>query len=153
MRQLELRRHATRDPGADRLSPAGVRLAEEVGRSLAGPYDATFVSPARRAAETLEAFARTAPTPLPAPAVAPGLLGQTEDDRTPERLAAAVRELLAGLPEAGRGLAVGHHPLIERAVEGLTGQRIRELAECEGVLLTEERGGALRLVELRRSEG
>jgi phosphohistidine phosphatase SixA len=63
-------------------------------------------------------------------------------------MAETVRALLAGIPDGGRALAVGHTPLIERAAEGLTGDRIDPLGECEGILVTEE-DGSLRVQELR----
>ena len=53
MRTLELRRHAQRDPAADRLSKQGRAQAQSVGTTLAGGYSAVFVSPAQRAAETV----------------------------------------------------------------------------------------------------
>ena len=55
MKTLELRRHARRDPQADRLSPAGRADAEDVGRTSGRRYDVVFVSPAQRAAETADA--------------------------------------------------------------------------------------------------
>jgi hypothetical protein len=44
------------------------------------------------------------------------------------------------LPPGGRGLAVGHTPLIETAVRGLTGQKVRPLKECEGFTIVEDEG-------------
>ena len=52
MRRLDLIRHAKRDPNEDRLSAAGRAQAEDVGREASDGYDAVFVSPAARAAET-----------------------------------------------------------------------------------------------------
>jgi len=49
-----------------------------------------------------------------------------------------VAALLDAVPERGRGLAVSHTPLIERAVLGLTARELEPLGECEGVLLTKE---------------
>jgi phosphohistidine phosphatase SixA len=146
-RTLELRRHARRDPDADRLSAEGLIQAEEVGRSLAGGYALVFVSPAQRASETAGRFLLALDEHLPEHAVVPGLAGQGTD-QSPEALGAVVRELLAQVPEGGRGLAVGHAPLVEKAVLGLTGREIAPLAECEGVLLTEKHG-KLRVEELR----
>ena len=148
MRALEIRRHARRDPAADRLSPEGRAQAEDVGRSLAGPYAVIFVSPARRAAETVAWFLRGMAGQLPDHEVVPGLSG-ADTDGTPEGLSAVVRELLGRVPDGGRGLAVGHTPLIERAVVGLTGIEFGHLAECEGVLLTLADDGTLRVEELR----
>jgi broad specificity phosphatase PhoE len=174
---LELRRHATRDPDADRLSAEGQAQAEAVGRDLPGGYDAVFTSPAQRAAETMAWFLRGLGQKLPAQhGVTDGLASPVEDrwraaakaagtgridavreqdpslvDDESRRLGDAVRELLVSVPEGRRGLAVGHSPLIEAAVFGLTNQVIEPLSECEGVLLREE-DGRVRLAEEYRSE-
>jgi broad specificity phosphatase PhoE len=176
VRALELRRHAPRDPDADALSEQGRALALSVGKDLPGGYAAVFTSPARRAAETAAWFLRGLGQQLPQDhGVAEGLASPVEDrwrsaaraagtgridavrERDPElveeestRLAEAVRELLAQIPEGGRGLAVGHSPLIEAAALGLTGAVIEPLSECEGILVEEE-GGRVRLAaEYRR---
>jgi phosphohistidine phosphatase SixA len=148
---LELRRHARRDPDADRLSPQGRTQAENVGRTFAGRYAVVFVSPAKRAAETVARFARGLQAELPYPAIVPGLAGQGTDG-TPVALGAVVAELLRQVPEGSRGLAVGHTPLLENAVLGLTGHRVEPLSECEGVALTQE-GDQIRIQELRLPEG
>ncbi len=148
MRSLEVRRHAQRDPKADRLSPEGRAQAEDVGRSLAGGYAVVFVSSAERAAETAAWFLRGLGEQLPPHGVIPGLAGKGEDGEAPQELAKVVRGLLERVPEGGRGLAVGHTPLIETAVVGLTGLEIAPLGECEGVLLTED-GGTITVEELR----
>jgi broad specificity phosphatase PhoE len=75
MRQLELRRHAKRDPNNDRLSPQGRAQAEDVGRTSAVGYDAVFVSPAERAAETAAWIIRGSGRQLPEHGVIPGLAG------------------------------------------------------------------------------
>ncbi|MGH2765870.1 MAG: histidine phosphatase family protein [Actinomycetota bacterium] len=176
MRALELRRHAPRDPDADALSEQGQTMALHVGKDLPGGYSVLFTSPARRAAETAAWFLRGLGQQLPQEhGVAEGLgspvegrwraaakaagTGRVDAVRThdPElvdeesaRLAGAVRELLAAVPDGGRGLGVGHSPLIEAAVYGLTGTVIDPLGECEGVLV-EEDGGRVRLAaEFRR---
>lgn len=177
MRALELRRHAPRDPDADRLSGEGQALAEAVGRDLPGGYDAVFTSPAKRAAETMAWFLRGLGQKLPAQhGVAEGLASPVEErwraaakaagtgridavrehdpslvDDESRRLGEAARALLVAVPEGRRGLAVGHSPLIEAAVFGLTNQVIEPLRECEGVLLQEE-DGLVRLAEEYRSE-
>lgn len=152
MRTLEVRRHAIRDPHADRLSPEGRAQAESLGRELAttGGYDVVFVSPAQRAAETVAYLLRGLGRPLLRHAVIPGLAGEGTD-RSPLAMAGVLSALLDAVPEGGRGLAVGHTPLIERAVLGLVAAEIEPLAECEGVLLTRERDdGPVRVEELRR---
>jgi phosphohistidine phosphatase SixA len=149
MRSLELRRHANRDPTADRLSAEGILQADDVGRTLSGGYAVVFVSPAQRAAETVARFLRSLGEQLPPHDVVPGLAGQEPGDPTAEGMARTVRELLAQVPEGGRGLAVGHTPLIERAAEGLSASSIEPLAECEGILVEQDDAGRLRVEELR----
>ncbi len=135
MRTLELRRHARRDPDADRLSASGRAQAEDVGRSLEGGYAIVFVSPAQRAAETVAWLLRGAGEQLPGHAVIPGLAAQ-DNDGSPLAMAGVVSALIDAVPDAGRGLAISHTPLIERAVLGLTAHDIEPLGECEGVLLS-----------------
>ncbi len=149
MRELEVRRHARRDPRADRLTPEGRIQAEELGRSLGTPFAVIFVSPAERAAETVALVLRgMGAEPSPHEVVA-SLAGLGEGGQEPERMAAVLHELLALVPEGSRGLAVGHTPLIERAVEALTGVEIDPLGECEGVLLTQGDDLRLSVEELR----
>jgi hypothetical protein len=45
---------------------------------------------------------------------------------------------------------VGHTPLIEAAVFGLTGAVIEPLSECEGILMEEEDGRIRLAAEYRR---
>jgi phosphohistidine phosphatase SixA len=149
MRQLELRRHARRDPNADRLTEDGRAQAEDVGRSATTTFDVVFVSPAQRAAETAAWFLRGAAQQLPEHAVVPGLGGQDESGGSPNGMAAGVRALLDRVPDGGRGLAISHTPLVERAALGLSGNEIEPLRECEGVLVTLEDDGSIRIEELR----
>jgi phosphohistidine phosphatase SixA len=135
MRTLEVRRHARRDPAADRLSVAGRAQAEDVGRDLTATYDVVFVSPAQRAAETVAWMLRGRGTQLPPHAVVPGLAGK-DNDGSALAMAGVLSALLDAVPEEGRGLAVSHTPLIERAVLGLLAREIEPLGECEGVVLT-----------------
>lgn len=146
MRALELRRHAPRDPKEDRLSKDGQALALLIGKDLPGGYVALFTSPAKRAAETAAFFMRALGQQLPQ------IHGVSDDFASddPDRLARSVRQILAAIPQGGRGLAVGHTPLIEKAVELLTGRRVAPLAECEGVLLEEEDGEIRLGTEYRR---
>lgn len=151
-RRLELRRHAPRDPDRDALSPEGEALAERVGRTLEGPYDAVFTSPKERAARTAAFFLKGLGQKLPpAHGVAEGLAPPDGpiDEATATALGAEVRRLLETVPEGRTGLAVGHTPSLESAVQALTGQQVRSFAECEGVLLVEEEGAVRVDRELR----
>ena len=149
MRTLELRRHAKRDPDDDRLSAQGRAQAEDVGRASQVGYDAVFVSPAERAAETAAWIIRGSGRQLPEHGVIPGLAGKDETGGSPEGMAAGVRALLAAVPEGGVGLAVGHTPFVERAMTGLTGREPTPFAECEGIRVTSHEDGRLDVEEIR----
>jgi broad specificity phosphatase PhoE len=174
MRELELRRHAERAKDVDELSPDGRAHAETVGRGLPTDYGVVFVSPARRTAETVAWLLRGSGQPVPTHAVVAGLGSEVEDRwrsaakaagssrvdqvsaedpelvaQEAERLAGAVRELFDHIPEGMKGLAVGHSPLIEAAVYGLLSLAIEPLGELEGVHLTMDDQGGVRIQELR----
>ena len=149
MKRLELRRHARRDPDADRLSSAGRADAEDAGRSSVGSYDVVYVSPAGRAAETAAWFLRGAGVQLADHAVVPGLAGTDASGGSPEGMAAGVRALLDQMQDGWTGLAVSHTPLVERAALGLTGREVRPMAELEGLLVTQADDGRVEVAELR----
>ena len=152
MTELELRRHARRDPAVDRLSAEGRAAAEDAGRQAGNAglvYVAVFVSPAQRAAETAAWFLRGAGQQLPDHGVVPGLSGPDASGGSPEGMAAGVRALLDQVPDGGRGLAISHTPLVERAAFGLTGVETAPMAELEGILVVRNDGGDLTVTELR----
>jgi broad specificity phosphatase PhoE len=176
MKSIELRRHAERAKDADALSPEGRVQAEDVGRTLGNDYTFVFVSPAKRAAETVAWFLRASRQPLPPHSVVPGLASNEEDrwraaskaagssrldavmGSDPQlvaeesgRLARETHALFGRLPDGGKALAVGHSPLIEAAVYGLLNLVMEPIGTCEGVLLTLDDAGELRLEELRVS--
>ena len=64
-------------------------------------------------------------------------------------LAAALRQVVAGLPEGGRALVVGHSPTNEAAVLGLARQVVPPLGKGAGILLIED-GGDYRVEPLDR---
>ena len=146
MKALELRRHAPREADADRLSKDGQALALYVGRDLPGGYSAVFTSPAKRAAETAAYFMRALGQQLPQ------IHGVSDDlaSSDPNTLARGVHQIFEAIPEGGRGLAIGHTPLLETVVRALTGEEIAPLRECEGVLLEEEDGAIRLATEYRR---
>src|SRR5262245_33503142 len=110
LRTRELRRHAQRDPAADRLSPQGRAQAQSVGATLAGGYSVVFVSPAERAAETVAWFLRGLGEQLPVHAVVPGLAA-ADNDGSPLAMAGVVSALIDGGPPHERGLAISRSPL------------------------------------------
>ncbi len=111
-----------------------------------------FVSPAQRASETAAWLLRGAGQQLPAHAVIPGLAGKDAAGGSAEAMAAGVRALLDQLEEGGRGLAISHTPLVERAALGLTGDEVEPMAECEGLLICLDADGMLTVEELRLGE-
>jgi len=149
MRQLELRRHARRDPQADRLSPQGRAQAEDAGRASEAAYAVVFVSPAQRAAETAAWFLRGTGQQLPEHEVIPGLEGQDTAGGTPEAMAAGVRALLERVPEGSRGLAISHSPLVEAAAFGLGGIEVAPMSVLEGILVSLADDGTITIEELR----
>lgn len=162
MRRLEVRRHAPNR--GDELTDEGKALAERVGRSLEGPFQAVFSSPTKRAAETVAWFLRGSGQQLPqSHGTTDGLTSPQEDrwraaaeasgtgriDHIEEadpglvaeerpRLADAMLQMLAAVQDGQRALAVGHSPLLEAAVHALTGQVVEPLGKCEGVLLSHD---------------
>jgi phosphohistidine phosphatase SixA len=150
VKQLEVRRHAQRDPDEDKLSSLGRTQARKLGEaSEALRYAVVFVSPAQRAAETAAWFLRGAGHGLPDHEVVPGLGGRDETGGTPEGMAAGFRSLLERVPDGARAIAFSHTPLIERGTSKLAGREIEPLQECEGVLLTLHDDGSLTVDELR----
>ena len=150
MRTIELRRHAHRDPSADRLSPVGRAAAEDAGRSSGGRYDVVYVSPAQRAAETAAWFLRGAGVQLADHAVVPGLAGQDASRGSPEGMAAGLRALLDQMHDGEVALAVSHTPLVERAALGLTGREVEPMAELEGVVIELRDDATIDVSEIRR---
>jgi len=139
VKALELRRHAHREPEEDRLSASGRELAAGVAATLREPFDVVFVSPAARAAETAAVLA---------PDLSPTVVAGLGSDAEPEELGGVLRDLFDRIPDGSRALAVGHTPLIEKAVLGLTGREVAPLAECEGVLIVDD-GGTYEVEEVR----
>jgi broad specificity phosphatase PhoE len=172
MKVIDLRRHAARAKDMDALSPEGRAQAEEVGWTLPVDYAVIFVSPAKRAAETAAYFLRGSRQALPPHAVIPGLASELEDrwrsasnaagssrldaimaadpalvSEEIDRLATTLEALFERIPPSGRGLAVGHSPLIEAAVYGLTGVVVDPLAECQGLTVTQDDSREYRIGE------
>ena len=150
VKQLELRRHARRDPDADRLSVEGRAQAEEVGRAArATTYDAVFTSPAERAAETAAWFLRGAGQQLADHSVVPGLAGRDANGGSPKAMAAGVRALLDQIADGTCAVAFSHTPFVERAAFGLTGTEVDPMGECEGIVVRQHDDGSLTVDELR----
>jgi broad specificity phosphatase PhoE len=164
-RELELRRHT--DAHEDVLTPEGVAAALEIGARLRGGYHVAISTGAQRATQTLACFLAGLGEPVPAGVVVePGLRSQVEDrwraayraagsgalaalrDADPElvaedseRLGAALRGVLEGLPDGGRALVVGHSPTNEAAVLGLTREVVAPITKGAGVQVVADADG------------
>lgn len=156
-REIELRRHT--DADGDILTAEGVGAALAIGARLRGGYHLAVSTGAQRATQTLACFLAALSQHVPAGVVVePGLRSQVEDRwraayeeagsgalealreadpelvaRDSERLGAALRRVVEGLPDGGRALVVGHSPTNEAAVLGLTGEIVPPLAKGAGV--------------------
>jgi broad specificity phosphatase PhoE len=156
-KEIELRRHT--DADGDVLTAKGVAAALKIGARLGGGYDLAVSTGAQRATQTLACFLAALGQQVPGGvAVEPRLRSQVENrwraayekagsgalgalrEADPElvagdseRLGAALRRVLDGLPDGGRALVVGHSPTNEAAVLGLTGQIVAPRGKGAGV--------------------
>ena len=176
LRRLEIRRHAAKgtELAGDSLSPEGIEQAHQLGRSIRVGYTHLFSSGAQRATQTLACIlAGMGRYVLSGVVIRPGLGSQREDEwraaarssestsieillsqnealvrEESERLAAEVRSILNELQEGSYALAIGHSPLSECAIYGLTGKFFAPLRECEGFLIVEHKGARLEVVSV-----
>lgn len=159
MKRIELRRHTDND--GDVLTAGGVRAAVDLGGDLGGPYDLVVSSGAQRATQAaaclLAGFGGRVDGGV---VVDEGFRSPDEDrwreiysetgsgeiqafldadeafvQREAERFAEAVHRVAEGIPEDGRALVVGHSPMHEATVYGLTGETIPPLGKGEGVIV------------------
>ena len=148
-------------------SCAGTPITRVTGRGGLHPPYAAFVSTgAARATQMLEILRRAAgqdDTPITAAAGlrssvenrwrdaarAAGKRADLEDiraidpdlvERESWLLGSALRQVVAGLPEGGRALVVGHSPTTQAAVLGLAGLVVPPLGKGKGVLLVQDGG-------------
>jgi broad specificity phosphatase PhoE len=170
-REIELRRHT--DNEDDVLTAEGVQAALEIGARLRGGYHVGVSTGAQRATQTLACFLAALDQQVPGGVVVEaGLRSQVEDRwraayeeagsgalealraadpelvaEDSERLGAALRRVLDGLPDGGRALVVGHSPTNEAAVLGLTGEIVAPLAKGAGVVVAGDGGWQIEPLE------
>jgi broad specificity phosphatase PhoE len=161
-KSIELRRHTDND--GDLLSDEGVAAAVEIGRTITGDFDLVVSSGAQRATQTAACFISGMDGKVQGGVVVDSRFrSEFEDDwreayeragagdlesfrrAAPELVAGesklmggALRELLDRLPEGGRALVVGHSPMQEAAVYGLTGEIVEPLSKGAGVRVVAE---------------
>ncbi len=161
---VELRRHTANE--GDVLTPDGIRSAVEIGSRLSERYDLLVSSGAQRATQTLACFLAGLGKRLPCGVTVDGAFRSEVEPRwfaaasrtsggglesfqkvDPElvkeetaRFGSALRRIFVDLREGGRALVVGHSPMHEAAVCGLTGQIVAPISKGSGVLVVEDHG-------------
>ncbi|MDQ5875057.1 MAG: histidine phosphatase family protein [Actinomycetota bacterium] len=172
VKSIELRRHT--DSDGDVLSREGVEAALEVGATLNGDYEAMVSSGAQRATQTLACFLAVLGEPVPRGVVVDPRFRSEREDRwrrayetggggdiasfleadsglvreEASLLARALEELFGGLRSSERALVVGHSPMQEVAVYGLTGKVVEPLAKGAGIEVTQADEGGYTVREL-----
>ena len=162
MKTVELRRHTASD--GDQLTPEGIRAAVEIGAQLADRYDLLISSGAQRATQTLACFLAGAGKRFPAGVSVDaafrssveerwfaaakrsgggGLEGFLNVDRAlveeeAARFGSALGRVFDAIPDGGRALIVGHSPMHEVAVYGLTGDIVPSISKGAGVVVVQD---------------
>jgi broad specificity phosphatase PhoE len=160
-KSVELRRHTDND--GDVLSAEGVTSAVEIGGRLGSDYDLIVSSGAQRATQAAACFLSGLGRHVRGGVVIDARFRSTVEDRwraAYERagagdidsfrsvdpdlvdsearvLGGALADLFGRLSDGERALVVGHSPMQEVAVFGLTGQVVKPLAKGAGVLVTQ----------------
>lgn len=161
---VELRRHTAAED--DVLTEDGVRAAVAIGARLEADYEVAISSGAQRATQTVACFLAGSGARVPGGVIVDGRFRSAVEDRwkaayeiagagdiesfkkadpdlvrkESQLLATALADVFDRLPEAGRALVVGHSPMQEAAVYGLSGQAIDPLAKGAGVRVTARDG-------------
>ena len=156
---VELRRHT--DNEGDELTDAGIKAALEIGARLQGPYDVIVSTGAQRATQTagcfLAAIAGTVSGGVKVDsdfrsevedrwfAAASKAAGKSIEDfrqidselvvSESRRFGEALKRVFDSLPDGAKALVVGHSPMHEAAIYGLTGEVVTPLGKGAGVLV------------------
>jgi broad specificity phosphatase PhoE len=161
-RRVELRRHTDND--SDVLTADGVRAALRIGAGLDSDYDLIVSSGAQRATQSAACMLAGLAKEVPGGVVVDSRFRSEVEDRwrsayeaagagdiesflkaDPELVEAeakilgtALRATFERLSEGERALVVGHSPMQEVAVYGLTGEIVDPLGKGEGVAVIQE---------------
>lgn len=170
-RSVELRRHTASD--GDALTPEGIAAAVTIGERLDGAYDLMVSSGAQRATQTLACFLAGLGQRLSCGVSVDAAFRSTQEQRwydaakrtgagslqafmdaEPDLIAEeaktmgdALRRVFDALAEGGRALVVGHSPMQETAIYGLTGTIVAPISKGSGVRVVAE-GGHYRIESL-----
>ena len=170
---VELRRHTPNE--VDTLTPAGVKMAVEIGRRMRDRIQVAYSSGAQRATQAVGSMVAGHGRAVPGGVVVePGLRSQNESkwgevidqaasegiaelravdpafiDQEAATLAETLRRIFDRLDDGQRALAVAHSPTNEAAVFGLTGEIVAPLRKGEGVVLVEDDHGEITVTRAR----
>ena len=161
---VELRRHHPAD--GDVLTDEGVRTALEVGACLPSTYEIFISSGAQRSTQTLACYLAGSGQRVTKGVVADDRFRSKIEDRwrdayesagagdieslrraDPDLVASesrtfgdALKDVFTILSADGRALVVGHSPMQEATVYGLTGEIVEPLAKGAGVRVVLDKG-------------
>lgn len=162
---VELRRHTAAD--GDVLTDEGIQAAVEIGARFDGDYVVMISSGAQRATQTAACFLAGSGTSVSGGVVVDARFRSDVEDRwkaayeaagagdiesfqkaDPDLVAkeslllgAALRDVFSRLREGGRALVVGHSPMQEAAVYGLTGAVVEPLSKGAGIRVVADGDG------------
>lgn len=171
-KSVELRRHTASD--GDVLTPEGIEAAVAVGARLEGDYDLLVSSGAQRATQTLACFLAGLGRAVPGGVVVDDRFRSSVEDRwfaaykragagdiesfrqvdadlvagESARLSTALEDIFGRLPDGGRALIVGHSPMHEAAIYGLTGEMVDPIRKGAGVVVVMDAQGSFRVEPL-----
>jgi broad specificity phosphatase PhoE len=163
-KSVELRRHTAAD--GDVLTAEGVEAAVGIGGSFTAKYDIVISSGAQRATQTIACLLAGSGERVEGgvevdsrwrsdleerwkAAYEAAGAGDIESfrrvdadlvDQESRTLAQALAQLFERLADGGRALVVGHSPMHEAAVYGLTGTAVDPLSKGAGVLVIQDGG-------------
>ena len=172
VKSIELRRHT--DSDGDLLSRKGVETAFDIGVSLRDPYEIMVSSGAQRATQTIACFLAALAETVPRGVVVDPRFRSEHEDRWKRAyqsggggdiasfleadldlvkkesalLGRALNDLFTDLNPGHRALVVGHSPMQEVAVYGLTGTIVEPLAKGGGIEVTQDDEGDYTVKEL-----
>ena len=166
---VEMRRHTDND--GDYLTDGGVKSALEIGARLKNDYEVFVSSGAQRSTQTIACLVAASGLRARNGVVVDDRFRSENEDRWKDAytragsgdieafhradpdlvdkeaglFATALEDLFHSLPDGARAMVVGHSPMQEAAVWGLTGHAIASLGKGEAVLVILESDGTFRV--------
>ncbi|MDQ3987325.1 MAG: histidine phosphatase family protein [Actinomycetota bacterium] len=175
-KSVELRRHTASD--GDVLTSEGIEAAVRIGSRLKGHYDLLVSSGAQRATQTLACFLAGMGRTVHRGAMVDERFRSSLEERwfaaykkagagdiesfraaDPDLVnkeaplfAEALKGVFDALPDGGSALIVGHSPMQEAAIYGLTGRAVDPIKKGAGVLVVLDDDGSYRVEPLDESD-